>query len=64
MFDRFVIVGQRRWSRRLASPAAWAAEVAGIAAIAAGGWLAWEPVGLVIPGVYLVLVANRPRSAE
>lgn len=39
--------------------AQWVAEIAGVAAIGAGASLAWEPLGFVLAGAYLVLVANR-----
>lgn len=42
--------------------ARWAAEVAGMAALAAGAWLAWEPAGFMLIGGYLVLLANSGRG--
>ena len=38
--------------------ALWAAEVVGVIAIAAGAWMAYAPLGLVIVGLYLVAAAN------
>lgn len=36
----------------------WAAEIAGVGALAIAGWMIFAPAGIAVLGVYLVLVAN------
>ena len=44
--------------RRAAWALRWLAEIAGVGAIAVAAWLWWEPAGIAVAGVYLVICAN------
>lgn len=37
------------------------AEAGGVALMSTGGWLAWEPLGLFMAGIYVVMLADRRR---
>jgi hypothetical protein len=49
------LLGQRTLLR-------WAAEIAGVGAIAFAAWTWHEALGVVVVGAYLVIVANHEGS--
>jgi len=40
----------------------WAIEIAGVALIAVGLWMAYPPLGVAIVGAYALLVANTEED--